>query len=704
MALPVLPNNKQTGVDPNIAAAGSSFMQETNTILRAQVDILSKILSTVDSLAASVKKGFDSIEARFADQEQNNQRRQSLNQLSSAEDDAEKKPNAFRRLTESFKNSAVGGGILTVLKALLIPYLIGFATSIGKATNALGLLEKGLTFVFKAIDKVFGWLGDLVSDLTGSKKVGALVKELPKFLAPLAALRFVSKDLFNFIMKPLQWLTSMVKKLPVFGEGGGFIRMAGKFFAFLNVVFTALDTIKGAIKGFEQGGALGAITGGARAYLESFIGNIGNVIVHLLGSVLNFLGADKIGGFLKQLNVKKLVDIALDKGELLVSQMIEKVVDFFKHFSFSKLLSKSLENMADVIKGVFGFDPRDIIKKVIDLIPKSIQKYIPDSVFEAAGISPPGDGRDKIGGEDAVERRKYALANGGTDFEKGLSASQQKMLVDYQNAIAKSGSHGAASPQNRMNIVKMLAKNSGSSVQEASSYVANTLDKKGFHQYFQSAANNGGGKANADSLLNFIGGLESGSGGYDALVGHRGPVEGLSNMTLAQVLSMQKNLISQSKNSAAGRYQIKYSTLQSLIKELNLPLSAKFDKATQDKLGKALLDRRGFKDYQSGKINKQQFMTNISKEWASLPDPSTGKSFYGGVGNNRALTSVNAVSSAISGTSAANIAAVSSPSASAVSRGPSIASSNHTNIVNNQTQHFSTLSAATPTMFHATVT
>jgi hypothetical protein len=47
-----------------------------------------------------------------------------------------------------------------------------------------------------------------------------------------------------------------------------------------------------------------------------------------------------------------------------------------------------------------------------------------------------------------------------------------------------------------------------------------------------------------------------------------------------------------------------------------------------------LLKRRGLEKYQAGKLSKDQFADNLSKEWASLPY-RTGESYYAGVGSNK---------------------------------------------------------------------
>ena len=55
----------------------------------------------------------------------------------------------------------------------------------------------------------------------------------------------------------------------------------------------------------------------------------------------------------------------------------------------------------------------------------------------------------------------------------------------------------------------------------------------------------------------------------------------------------------------------------------------KFDEATQDRLGMALLKYRGLNKFKSGEITAEQFQNNIAKEWGAMANTS-GTSSLGG--------------------------------------------------------------------------
>jgi muramidase (phage lysozyme) len=139
-------------------------------------------------------------------------------------------------------------------------------------------------------------------------------------------------------------------------------------------------------------------------------------------------------------------------------------------------------------------------------------------------------------------------------------------------------------------------------------------------------------------LLDKIGSIESAKG-YDYEFGNR-PVP-LSTMTLGEVLQhQQKRRKEGAKSSAVGRYQFMFETLSEIVRKnpRDFPTDAKFTPDMQDKAATLLMERRGLKEFMSGSMDEKTFARNLSKEWASLPNPETGRSYYDGDGLNKSLT------------------------------------------------------------------
>lgn len=161
------------------------------------------------------------------------------------------------------------------------------------------------------------------------------------------------------------------------------------------------------------------------------------------------------------------------------------------------------------------------------------------------------------------------------------------------------------------------------------------------------------------NLLNLIGSVEA-PRGYDQVYGGSviQPPRPITTITIAEVLDYQDASVrAGSKSSAAGRFQFIRSTLRSLVNEGHARLSDRFDVATQNKLGLALLNRRGLKSYKSGRITSRDFGQRLSQEWASLPAMTVdkkgrtakGQSYYAGDGLNKSLVSQDRLLAVIEG-------------------------------------------------------
>lgn len=153
----------------------------------------------------------------------------------------------------------------------------------------------------------------------------------------------------------------------------------------------------------------------------------------------------------------------------------------------------------------------------------------------------------------------------------------------------------------------------------------------------------------ARNLLELIGKVESG-GNYNAVVGNaKQSVVDFSKMSLKEVSDYQRQMKAQGKESTAvGKYQMISSTLAGSAKEMGLNAeTTKFTPEVQDQIAMHLLKRRGYDKVISGQISKEQFATNLSKEWASLPKDQSGKGYYDGVGSNKSLVSYDVVAKAI---------------------------------------------------------
>lgn len=126
-------------------------------------------------------------------------------------------------------------------------------------------------------------------------------------------------------------------------------------------------------------------------------------------------------------------------------------------------------------------------------------------------------------------------------------------------------------------------------------------------------------------------GTGAGSQGYSQVFAKSRvqPEKPVETMTLNEVLDWQnQSKKAGSASTAAGRYQIVNKTLKGLMKNMKLTGDEVFSPALQDRMALELMKARGLEKFKSGKMSAEQFAFNLSKEWASLPNPKTGKSYY----------------------------------------------------------------------------
>lgn len=155
----------------------------------------------------------------------------------------------------------------------------------------------------------------------------------------------------------------------------------------------------------------------------------------------------------------------------------------------------------------------------------------------------------------------------------------------------------------------------------------------------------------ASQLLDTIAKGES-RGNYNAYYGNAGNTNPVfTEMNVAEVLEWQQDFVAQgSPSSAVGRYQFVMPTFKELIEQLEIDQTAKFDVELQDYLAKRLLERRGLYEYMRGRITKEQFAYNLSKEWAALPKTigdNPDQSYYAGDGLNHVQVSIEEVTESI---------------------------------------------------------
>lgn len=148
-------------------------------------------------------------------------------------------------------------------------------------------------------------------------------------------------------------------------------------------------------------------------------------------------------------------------------------------------------------------------------------------------------------------------------------------------------------------------------------------------------------------ILDFI---SKGEGQYTSsnLGTKNGQIVGSTNETMINGTPLTEATIGDIKQAqkeglfAVGRYQFIPSTLRIVVDQLGIPDDAVFTPELQDRMGLQLLmgsKRPKLAAFLRGEdVPVDTAMLEFAKEWASVPDPRTGESYYGS--GNKALHSV----------------------------------------------------------------
>ncbi|MGV1835234.1 D-Ala-D-Ala carboxypeptidase family metallohydrolase [Rhizobium rhizogenes] len=179
----------------------------------------------------------------------------------------------------------------------------------------------------------------------------------------------------------------------------------------------------------------------------------------------------------------------------------------------------------------------------------------------------------------------------------------------------------------------------GVTPEQASSYI-----DQAFSQAEQAGLS---GDERTTNLLDLIGQGESG-GNYNSVFGNPKSSLDLGTLSVNDILQQQEQARQAGiASTAVGKYGFIFKTLRGLKAEMGLSGDEKFTPKLQDQMGKALLNRRGLQAYQAGRISKKTFALSLSQEFAALPNPNTGRSFYAGDGLNAARVSRSSVYGAL---------------------------------------------------------
>jgi muramidase (phage lysozyme) len=279
----------------------------------------------------------------------------------------------------------------------------------------------------------------------------------------------------------------------------------------------------------------------------------------------------------------------------------------------------------------------------------------PSLSFDNPYSTPASQQPDEDAGGDADVRAWEKANNVTPEDRQKIEQQATKNGMGYDEFVRSRVLKPKATPQANPNAAKPISYSPQQEEPEdtgAGDKAATGISQEQAAAYIDSAftqAQQMSGTADdqATILLDLIGKGES-HGNYNAVYGNIANTRDLSQYTLDDILKHQQEARRRGiASTAIGRYGFIYKTLRGLKTELGLSGNEPFTPKLQDQMGKALLNRRGLEAYRAGRIGKQTFALALSQEFASLPDPTTGRSFYDGDGLNKAQVSRSTVYAAL---------------------------------------------------------
>jgi hypothetical protein len=224
-----------------------------------------------------------------------------------------------------------GGALLANLKGILKTLWKYTKPIVEPIFNFVKSVFKGISKIFittfKAIYNIikFGF-NVIVKTFKGTFKfVTNLVVGIGKSIRWIFGALFGKKGVFAFVFRIFKnievalsgigtnskAITSVLSK---FGGFAKFLSGIGKFFIPLTIVMTAYEVITNMVKGYKEGGLIGAFKGALQGLWEGILGNLLNFAKDVVAWILDALGFKNIAKKLKEFDFNKFYNDLMNKA------------------------------------------------------------------------------------------------------------------------------------------------------------------------------------------------------------------------------------------------------------------------------------------------------------------------------------------------------------------------------------------------------
>ena len=330
--------------------------------------------------------------------------------------------------------------VVTIITAVLIPFLLGFLLSFVDLTKPLDLLKAALTGLAVYIGGKFlvllakNWLkglfmGPKVINAPGSVinaggipgtpagKGGKGGRSIPVPIPPV--------PLPEGSAGGGGMLGKLAKLMPV-------LKVIGKLTLVLTIITSAVEGIFGAIEGFKKNGIVGAFRGALVGITNGLIGWIVGIGQFIVSGLLDLFGFEDAAKIVEEFNFKEFLDKYIG--------FLNPIAGFIDLFDETSVIRKNFDKALQKVSGVSDF-VSNIWKDITEAIKTTLIKIgqaIPggSALLRALGLGG-GDGAKPNENEKIERLAKQAEDRGDTDLAEELRSAKNEK--EAKEALMDSG-------------------------------------------------------------------------------------------------------------------------------------------------------------------------------------------------------------------------------------------------------------------------
>jgi hypothetical protein len=311
--------------------------------------------------------------------------------------------------------------VVTIITAVLIPFLLGFLLSFVDLTKPLDLLKAALTGLAVYIGGKFlvllakNWLkglfmGPKVINAPGSVinaggipgtpagKGGKGGRSIPVPIPPVPLPEGAAAG-------------GMLTKL--IGAFKGILRVVGKLFIPLTIIMGIFDGIMGAIEGFKEGGIIGAFRGALVGIVDGLFGWLVGIGQFIVSGLLDLFGFEDAAKIVEEFNFKEFLDKYIG--------FLNPIAGFIDLFDETSVIRKNFDKALQKVSGVSDF---------VSNIWEDITKAIREILIKLADAVPFGSRLLSWLGIKKPDNEKIAAGGGGTAADEAAISGAAKRLKE----------------------------------------------------------------------------------------------------------------------------------------------------------------------------------------------------------------------------------------------------------------------------------